>query len=199
MRTFKRLVLLGAICGAVLSALFLKLPPIQHSIGAYGYDFQIAFGRFFGDHIFSILLSLGTIIGATTGGCLAVSTRWCVVLWTFIAGMAIGGATMFFVEVKNVRWGSEIWEDNAASERASAYLEALRAMDRATTNQIYFTNFQAVGRSALAGYLHQAKQRMQNFENKERMDFLFTNSVTYRITQKYLATHTNTLPTGEDF
>jgi hypothetical protein len=202
MSVYKRLALgafLGAICGAVLTALCLKLPPVNQYIGTYGCDFQIAFGRFFGEHISSIPISLGTIIGAAIFGSLGVSKRCCALMLLFIAGIAIGGASMFFVEVKVVRWASGVFEDNAASERASAYLEALRAMDRAATNQLYITKFQAVGRSVLAEYLHETEERMQNFENTESMDFLFTNSATYHITQRYLATHTNTLPVGSDF
>jgi hypothetical protein len=51
----------------------------------------------------------------------------------------------------------------------------------------------------LSNYLHETEERMQNLKGNEYPDGFFTNSAIYHITQKYLATHTNSLPIGKDF
>jgi hypothetical protein len=188
MKTNKRFgvgVFLGAICGAALAALCLKLPPVRQAVGTYGYDFQIAFGRFFGEHIFPILISLGTIIGAATGGSLAVSKRWCGVLLTFIVGIAIGGATMFFVEVKVVKWVSGLWEQGYSDERAFTYLQCLQAIDRGMTNQIYLVRFQNNGRLILTNYVREMEKPKAGGYGLSSG----TNAPAYDRVRRYLATH----------
>ena len=202
MKTSRRFALgifLGAICGAALATLILKLPAVRQIVGDYAFDFEIAFGRSIGENIFSVLKIMGALAGAAVGGSLAVSIRWFAALGTLLVGIVIGGATMFFVEARVVKYVSGTWEQSNADERASTYLQALRALDRGATNQFYIVRFQTAGRSVLSNYLHETEERMQNFQNKEHTDFLFTNSATYHITQKYLATHTNSLPIGGDF
>ena len=188
MKTNKRLVVgifLGAVCGATLAVLCLKLPPIRQNVGAYAYDFQIAFGRFFGEHIFPILISVGTIIGAATGGSLSISKRWFALLWTFIAGITIGGATMFFVEVKCVKWVSGMWEQSYSDERVFTYLQCLKSIDRGTTNQLYLVRFQNNGRMVLTNYVRE----MEKLKAGEYGAFSGTNAPAYEIVRRYLATN----------
>jgi len=201
-KTTERLLLgifLGALCGVALASMILKLPAVRQIVGDYAFDFEIAFGRSIGENIFSVLKIMGVLAGASVGGSLAVSIRWFAALGTLLVGIVIGGATMFFVEARVVKYVSGIWEQGSSDERASTYLEALRVLDRGATNQFYVTRFQTVGRSVLSNYLHETEERMQNFQNRKHTDFLFTNSATYHIVQKYLATHTNSLPIGSDF
>jgi hypothetical protein len=188
-------ILLGAICGAVLVSWCLKLPTIRQTVGTYVPDFAIAFGNFFGEHIFAILTSLGAVVGSAIGGSLAVSKRWCSVLLTFIAGIAIGGTTMFFVEVKVVKWVSGLWEQGYSDERAFTYLQCLKAIDRGITNQLYLVRFQNNGRMALTNYVRE----MENLKAGEYGAFSGTNAPAYGMARKYLATHTNSLPIGSDF
>lgn len=178
-------IFIGAICGAALAVSCLNLPPIRQNIGAYSYDFQIAFGRFFGEHIFPILTCLGTITGAIIGGSLAVSKRWCGVVLTFIAGIAIGGATLFFVEVKVVKWSSGMWEQGYSDERASTYLQCLKAIDRGTTNQLFLVHFQENGRMVLTNYVLE----MEKLKAGEYGAFSGTNAPAYKMVRRYLATH----------
>jgi len=58
----------GAICGAVLAALVLKLPPVRQVVGDYAFDFEIALGRSIGGHLFTVLTILGALAGAAAGG-----------------------------------------------------------------------------------------------------------------------------------
>jgi hypothetical protein len=74
-----------------------------------------------------------------------------------LAGMVIGATAIYRPRKNAVEWMSAVWEENAASERASAYLNALRAMDQAATNQIFIAKFQATGKSVLADYLHETE------------------------------------------
>jgi len=185
---------LGAICGAVLTALCLKLPQASQFVGNYGYDFQIAFGRFFGEHIFPVLTGFGAVIGAAMGGSLAVSKRWCALLLTFIAGMAIGGAAMFFVEVKVVKWASGMWEQGYETQKAVTYLQCLRAIDRGTTNGLFLVQFQNEGRVVLTSYVHQVEKWETVYGAGPN-----TNSPFYKWAQEYLATHTNSLPIGKGY
>jgi hypothetical protein len=192
-------IIIGAICGAVVASLILKMPTVRETVGVYTTDFEIVFGRSVGKNLFTVLKILGALAGAAVGGSLAVSVRWFAALGTLLVGIVIGGAIMFFVEVRVVKWSSGIWEDIAASERAMAYLAALRSMDRATTNQFVLPKFQATGRTVLSNYLHETESRMEYFGYPKHPDFLFTNSAAYNIVQKYLAAHTNALPVGKDF
>jgi hypothetical protein len=211
----KRLVLgifLGTFLGAALVAgIIFALPENCRldSINAESFVLflQLVFGHL-ADHPASFLKIAGAVIGAVTGVFLAKAIpnpkRWLALLAVLIAGIVIGVTAIYRPGKSMVEKMSAVWEDNAASERASAYLEALRAMDRGATNQLYITRFQTVGRTVLANYLHETQERMQNLENKEHadfpnMDFFFTNSATYHIAQKYLATHTNSFPIGNDF
>jgi hypothetical protein len=192
-------IIIGAICGAVVTSMVLQIPAVRKTVGEYAFDFEIAFGHTVGGNLFTVLKILGALAGAAVGGSLAVSIRWFATLGTLFVGIVIGGAIMFFVEVRVVKWSSGIWEDIAASERAMAYLAALRSMDRATTNQFVLPKFQATGRTVLSNYLHETESRMEYFGCPKHPDFLFTNSAAYHIVQKYLATHTNDLPVGKDF
>ncbi len=183
-------IVLGAICGAVVASLILKLPAVRQTVGVYAFDFEIAFGRSIGEHLFTVLTILGAITGAAVGGALAVSIRWFAVLWTLIAGILIGGAAMFFVEIKNVKNASRIWEQNAADERVSSYLLCVKAIDRGTTNQLYLLGFQDSGRMVLTNYVRE----MEKLNAGKYDPFYGTNAVTYGIVRRYLATHTNSLP-----
>ena|ERR1039457_322888 len=198
MKTTKRLALgifLGTICGAVVASIFLKLPDVRQTIGVYAGDFEITFGRSIGEHIFTALTILGALAGAAVGGSLAVSIRWFAVIWTLLAGIAIGGATMFFVEVKAVKYVSEISQQSYADERVFDYLQCLRAIDRGTTNQLYLVRFQNGGRMVLTNYVRE----MEKMEDGEHGAFSGTNAIAYAMARKYLATHTNSLPIGSDF
>ncbi|HUA69008.1 MAG TPA: hypothetical protein VMA13_10730 [Candidatus Saccharimonadales bacterium] len=202
MKTAKRLLLgivLGAFCGAALAGLLLRSPLIQQNIANIGLTFELDFGRFYAEHFYAVVASGGVIIGVIIGGSLAVSKRLGMVVLSLFMGMAIGGAAVHFTWAKVANWMSAVWEDHAESEYASAYWRALRAMDQAATNQTAITKFQANGRAALANYLHNAESRAQTWQGREPVDFLFTNSASYHIFQKYLATHTNTLPKDSDF
>ena len=65
----------GAICGAVLAALVLKLPPVRQVVGDYAFDFEIALGRSIGGHLFIVLTILGALAGAAAGGTGGASDR----------------------------------------------------------------------------------------------------------------------------
>jgi hypothetical protein len=198
MKTPKRFALgivLGAICGTALAAVILKLPAVRQIVGDYAFDFEIAFGRTVGEHIFTVLIILGALAGAAVGGSLAVSIRWFAALWTLLTGIAIGGAVMFFVEVKAVKYVSGIWEQGSSDNRAATYLLCLKAIDHGITNQLYLVRFQNNGRMALTNYVRE----MESLSAKENSDSSGTNSPFYKTAQKYLATHTNSLPIGSDF
>jgi hypothetical protein len=188
-------IFLGAMCGAVVASMLLKLPDVRQTIGVYAFDFEVTFGRPIGEHIFTALTILGALAGAAVGGSLAVSIRWFAVLWTLFAGIVIGGAIMFFVEVKAVKYVSGIWEQGYADQRAFNYLECLKAIDRGTTNQLYLVRFQNNGRMALTNYVRE----MEKLKAGEYGAFSGTNAPAYRMVQKYLTTHTNSLPGGSDF
>ena len=185
----------GAICGAVLAALVLKLPPVRQVVGDYAFDFEIALGRSIGGHLFTVLTILGALAGAAAGGSLAVSIRCFAVLWTLLTGIVIGGAIMFFVEVKAVKYVSGIWEQGYSDERASICLLSLKAIDRGTTNQLYLARFENYNRIALTNYVRE----MEKLKPKEYGDSSGTNSPIYKTIRKYLATHTNSLPIGSNF
>jgi len=198
MRSVKRFVFgifLGAIGGAVLAIVCLQLPTVRQTTGDYAFDFEIAFGRPIGEHIFTVLKILGAVTGAAVGGALAVSIRWFAVLWTLLTGIVIGGAVMFFVEVKAVKYVSEIFEQSYADQRAFNYLQCLRAIDRGATNQLYLVRFQNSGRMALTNYVRD----MEKMEAGEHGGFSGTNAPAYGMAQRYLATHTNNLPISSDF
>src|ERR1017187_5876031 len=136
-KTFQRLVLgivLGAFLGAALAGLFLKLPLIQQNLAEIGFSFELVLGRFFAEHFYAVVTTSGAVVGMAVGGSLAVSKWWGIAVMGLCAGMAIGGAAIYAAEEKVVNWQSELCEDMAVSQRASAYLDALRAMDRAATN-----------------------------------------------------------------
>src|ERR1039457_6310322 len=178
MKTTKRLALgifLGTICGAVVASIFLKLPDVRQTIGVYAGDFEITFGRSIGEHIFTALTILGALAGAAVGGSLAVSIRWFAVLWTLMAGILIGGTTMFFDEVRAVKYVSGIWEQSYADQRAFNYLECLKAIDRGTTNQLYLVRFQNTGRMALTNYVRE----MEKMEAGEHGASSGTNAPAY--------------------
>src|SRR5665213_891231 len=178
-------IFLGAICGAALAALILKLPTVSQTVGVYAGDFEITFGRSIGGHLFTVLTILGALAGTAVGGSLAVSIQWFAVLGTLLAGIVIGGAVMFFVEVKAVKYVSGIWEQTYADERASTYLQCLKAIDRGATNQLYLVRFQNNGRMALTNYLRE----MEKLNAGEHVAFSGTNAPAYGMVQKYLAAH----------
>ena len=197
-RSIKRFALgifIGAVCGAVVATIILGLTAVRQTVGIYAADFEIAFGRSIGENIFTVLKILGALAGAAVGGSLAVSIRWFAVLLTLMAGIVIGGTTMFFVEVKTVKWVSGLWEQDCAMEKTATWLRCLRAIDQGTTNQLYLVRFQNSGRMVLTNYVHQ----VENLETDEYGDRFNTNSPFYKMAQKYLATHTNSLPLGSDF
>lgn len=194
-RRFALGIFIGAICGAVLATLCLKLPTVRQTVGDYAFDFEVAFGRPIGGHIFTTLIILGALAGSAVGGSLAVSIRWFAVLWTLLAGIVIGGAIMFFVEVKTVKYVSGIWEQSYADERAFTYLQCLKAIDRGATNQLYLVRFQNNGRMALTNYVRE----MEKLKAGEHGAFSGTNAPAYEMARKYLVTHTNSLPIGGDF
>jgi hypothetical protein len=194
-RRFALGIFLGAICGAVVASMILKLPDVRQTIGVYAFDFEITFGRSIGEHIFTALTILGALAGSAVGGSLAVSIRWFAVLWTLFAGIVIGGATMFFVEVKAVKYVSGTWEQGYADERASIDLRYLKAIDRGTTNQLYLVRFQNNERMVLTNYVRE----MEKMKVGEYGGSAGTNSPIYKMVRKYLAMHTNSLPGGSDF
>jgi hypothetical protein len=188
MKTNKRFALgivIGAICGAVLAAVVLKLPAVRQTIGVYTSDIEIAFGRSLGERVFTVLTILGALAGAALGGSLAVSIRWFAVLWTLMSGIVIGGATMFFVEVKNVKYVSGIWQQSNADERAFTYLQCLHAIDRGITNQVYLVRFQNDGRMVLTNYVRE----MEKLKAGEYGLSSGTNAPAYDRVRRYLATH----------
>jgi len=180
-------IFLGAICGAVVASMILKLEVVQLTVGVYVFDFEITFGRSIGEHLFTVLKILGALAGAAVGGSLAVSIRWFAVLGTLLVGIIIGGAIMFFVEVRVVKYVSGIWEQSYADQRVFDYLQCMKAIDRGATNQLYLVRFQNSGRMALAGYMRD----MEKMEIREHGGFSGTNAPDYGMAQKYLATHTN--------
>lgn len=198
MKTTARLtlgIILGAIGGAVVTSLLLQIESIRQTVGIYAFDFEIAFGRHVGEHIFTVLKILGALAGAAIGGSLAVSIRWFVALGTLLTGIVIGGIIMLFVEARSVKFVSGIWEQSHADERAYNYLMCLKAIDRGITNQLYLVQFQNNGRMALTGYVNE----MEKLEVRNRIEFSGTNAMAYKPAKKYLATHTNSLPLGSDF
>jgi MFS family permease len=202
MKTAKRLLLgivLGAFLGTAFAGLLLRLSPIQQNLADISLILEWDFGRFYADHIYTVVTSAGAIIGTIIGGSLVVSKWWAIAVLSLFAGMAIGGAAVYFTETKVVNRVSDIWEDTADAQRAFGYLMALRAIDQAGTNQAAIIKFQATGRDVLAGYIQQTKSRAQNWKGRKPVDFIFTNSVTYHNVQKYLATHTNSFPADNDF
>jgi hypothetical protein len=180
-------IFIGTICGAVVASMILKLEVVRLTVGVYAFDFEIAFGRSIGEHLFTVLKILGALAGAAVGGSLAVSIRWFAVLGTLLVGIIIGGAIMFFVEVRVVKYVSGIWEQSRSDNEAFIYLQCLKAIERGATNQLYLVRFQNSGRMALAGYMRD----MEKMEIRERDGFSGTNAPAYGMTQKYLATHTN--------
>lgn len=163
---------------------------------------QLVFGHL-ADNPARCLEAIGAIIGAVTGIFLARVIPhpkfWLAMLLAVVVGMVIGATAIYRPGKNIVEWMSAVCEQNVATERASAYLNALRAIDRGATNQMFITKFQDNGRSALAEYLHETESREQIWKGREPVDFIFTNSGTYHIVQKYLATRTNSLPAGRDF
>lgn len=188
-------IFLGAICGALVASLILQLPTVRQTIGVYAFDFEITFGRAVGEHIFTVFKILGGLAGAAVGGSLAISIRWFAVLGTLLAGIAIGGAAMFFVEVRVVKYVSGIWEQSRSDNEAFVYLQCLKAIDRGTTNQLYLARFQINGRMSLTNYVRE----MEKLKAEEHGAFSGTNAFAYPAVQKYLATHTNSLLIGSDF
>jgi hypothetical protein len=143
--------------------------------------------------------TIGAVAGVFAVRIVPNPKMWLAFLAVFIVGILIGGAAIYRPGKKLAETSQAEEEDIAAGERASAYLNALRAMDRGATNHLYLANFQTAGRSVLSNYLHETEERMQNLKGNEYPDGFFTNSAIYHITQKYLATHTNSLPIGKDF
>jgi hypothetical protein len=198
MNTAKRLLLgisLGASLGAALAGLLLRTPLIQQNLADISLILEWVFGRFYAEHIYTVIAGAGAIIGTIIGGSLAISKRWGIIVLNLFVGIAIGGAAIHFIEAKVVNWASAAWEQTAASQQASAYLQALRAMDQAATNQMAITKFQTAGRDVLSNYLHETESREQIWKGREPGDFMFTNSGTYHIAQKYLATHPDVVQT----
>jgi hypothetical protein len=188
MKTNRRLALgifLGTMCGAVVASMLLKLPDVRQTIGAYTGDFEVTFGRSISEHIFTALTVLGALAGAAIGGSLAVSIRWFFVSWTLLAGITIGGATMFFVEVKVVKWVSGLWEQGYSDERAFTYLQCLQAIDRGMTNQIYLVRFQNNGRLILTNYVREMEKPKAGGYGLSSG----TNAPAYDRVRRYLATH----------
>jgi|SRR5665213_2751691 len=188
-------IFLGAICGAALATLVLKLPTVSQTVRVYAGDFEIAFGRSISGHLFTVLTILGALAGAAVGGSLAVSIRWFAVLGTLLAGIVIGGAIMFFVEVRVVKYVSGIWEQGYADNRAATSLQCLKVLDHGTTNRLYLVRFQNYNRIALTNYVRE----MEKLKPGEHGDSSGTNAPFYKAAQKYLATHTNSLSNGSDF
>jgi hypothetical protein len=188
-------ILLGAIGGAVIAHVCLELPTVRQTVGIYAFDFEIAFGRSISENLLLVLTLLGTFAGAAVGASLAVSIRWFAVLWTLLAGIAIGGLTMFFVEVKNANYASRMWEQNNADQSVFYFVQALKAIERGRTNRFYLAQFQHDARTALTNYVN----HMEN-QNGSTYPYLSgTNAPAYGMARKYLATHTNSLPIGSDF
>jgi hypothetical protein len=205
MKTTRRLVLgilLGAICGAALTGGIIFALPENYNLHSYNtesfvYFIQFVFGRL-ATNLTAFLIGVGALIGVVTGLFVArvvPHPKICLgILFAFMVGIAVGGAALYFPGKNVFKFSSALYENMASTERGFAYLSALRSLDRGATNQMYITMFQERGRMALTNYLREAEQQMQrvqNLKNKEQFDtdFFFTNSPTYRMVQKYLATH----------
>jgi len=210
MKRIKRLllgILLGGLLGAALTAGVIYALPEDHGLNTTYVEplvsfLQLVFGHL-ADNPAHCLEAIGGVIGAVTGVFLAKAIPhpkfWLAMLSALLVGMIIG-ATAIYRPGKNIlEWGSAIWEENADMQYASAYLQALRALDQAATNKAAITKFQANGRGVLSNYLYETESREQIWKGREPVDFIFTNSGTYHIVQKYLATHTNSLPVGNGF
>ncbi|MES1180275.1 MAG: hypothetical protein ABUL66_00265 [Verrucomicrobiota bacterium] len=188
-------IILGALCGGVIVALLLfKLPSAHERIGAFAMTFRIVFGRFFEKHAIFILTSVGAIIGAAIGVSLAVSKRCFGVVMTFICGIVIGGAVVFFIGGKVAEWSVGAAEQSAANREAFAYLQGLKAIDRGKTNQLYLAHFQENSRIFLTNYLRE----VEGWKAAIFFD-ANTNLPSYKTAKKYLATHTNDLSPGDGF
>jgi hypothetical protein len=176
---------LGAAAGSVLTALCVfRLPVIRENFGSLEITFRIAFGRYFEQHLIFILISLGAAVGAAIGVSLAMSKQCFGIVMIFISGIAIGGTVMFFISEKVVKWESAAWEQNASAEKAFAYLQGLKAIDRGKTNQFYLIHFQENGRMVLTNYLREVENReVQVFGESN------TNLPGYKAAKKYLAEH----------
>ncbi len=194
-RRFPLGLFLGTIGGAVVAGICLNVPAVRQTIGVYASDFEVAFGRSIGEHFFTAVTIVSALAGAAVGGSLAVSKRGFAVSLALMVGIAVGGATLFFVEVKVVKYVSARWEQGYADERASTYIQCLKAIDRGTTNQLYLVRFQNNARMALTNYVRE----MEKMEAGEHGGFSGTNAVWYEMARKYLATHTNNLSIGSDF
>jgi hypothetical protein len=197
----------GAFLGAVTVAGIIYALPENYKLNtttAYPFVFilELVFGHL-AHPPEPFLECAGATIGAVAG-IFAVRIvpnpkMWLAFLAVFIVGILIGGAAIYRPGKQLAETLQAEDEDIAAGERASAYLNALRAVDRGATNQLYLANFQTVGRSVLSNYLHVTEEGMQNLKNREYPNSFFTNSAIYHIAQKYLATHTNSLPIGKDY
>ncbi|HEY5297741.1 MAG TPA: hypothetical protein VIK59_07435 [Verrucomicrobiae bacterium] len=94
-------------------------------------------------------------------------------------GLLLGGTIVYFVGMKLVNRASAIWEYNASQQKAQAFLDCLKVIDRGTTNN--FSKFQFKGRMVLSNYI----QEIQKIKNEDCFS-MFTNSPTYEQAQKYL-------------
>jgi len=192
-------IFLGAASGAVLTTGIIHALPENYGLNTIYFGplvsfLQLVFGHF-ADNPAHCLEGIGAVIAAVTGIFVSKAIPhpkfWLAMLSALLVGMVIG-ATAIYRPGKNIfEWGSAVWEQNAASERAWAYLRGLQAMNQMTTNQASVTKFQAEGRAALANYLQETESREQIWKGREPVDFIFTNSATYHFVQKYLATQTN--------
>jgi hypothetical protein len=198
-------ILLGAVVGAALTVGIIYALPESYRGNFDNYTApsfflycQFVFGSLF-NHPIAFFVVVGGAVGAVAGifrSGVVPHPKICLgILLAFIIGFVVSAMVIYRPGKNILEWGSAIWGQNAASERAWAYFRGLQAMDQMTTNHASATKFQAEGRAALANYLHETESREQIWKGREPIDFMFTNSGTYHIAQKYLATHPDVVQT----
>ena len=195
MKTYQRLalgVLLGALLGAALATGIIHALPEDHKLNTVNAWPFVEFLQFVtcdirlnSEHF---LIGSGAVMGAMTGILLArvipYQKQWLAAFLALLAGIFIGGIAIYFPSVKWLEQTSAMWEHQSEGARALATLYNLKAIDRATTNQLYLVNFQQRGRETLTNYIHEAERREPNLITGSA-----TNDVAYQICKKYLATH----------
>lgn len=190
-------ILLGLTAGAVTGALpalvyVFKFRPCRDNFNSFDAIMGIIFRSFHDHHYMLLIVGLGAITGAALGGSLGVA-KWCFAMTAiFICGIILGTAVLFYPMEKMTEQGQAIWGQMVADERAVAYLQGLRAIERGKTNELYLMRFQDVSRMVLTNYLCDTEKQMRYYNERKpygNVDFLFTNSPTYRIIQKYVKQH----------
>lgn len=174
-------ILLGALCGAAFALLGIwGCPAVRQNGGAFHLILQIAWGHFIDEHIVAILIGLGAVVGAVTGGFLAVSKKGTLVLLAFMAGIVLGGWVVFAAGKKLTDELSVMTGYFTSDAEARTLLKSLKAFEGGTP--VALTNYQHSSRQILSNYIHEVETLQ-----KENHPWLNLSSPTYRAARHYLA------------